>query len=43
MHGEISETIKVEECLDCGQFLKDNEDTLCSECLHKDDNYYETE
>lgn len=41
MHGEISEDIKTEECLDCGQFLREDENTLCFECLHKDDKFYE--
>ena len=41
MHGEISEGIKVEVCVDCGQVLKESEDTLCSECLTKDDGFYE--
>ena len=43
MHGKISEDIEVEICLDCGTLLKDSEDTLCSDCLHKDDSFYEAE
>lgn len=41
MHGEIQEGIEVEVCLDCGQYLKEDEDTLCSDCLTVDDDFYE--
>ena len=41
MSSNVSEKVEVEVCLDCGQYLKEDEDTLCSGCLTKDDGFYE--